>query len=582
MKIEETENKYLMKRIYLIGKITLLVLLVAGLNQSCTNLDEELYSDVTPDDFLQSEEQFVSALGAAYSSLGGYASNDIHNANEVCTDEMVVPTRGQDWDDGGHWRRLHLHSWNLEDPIIGGAWNFGFGGVNNANRNIALFESLVETGQVDQAEGEAIIAELKVLRSFFYWLLMDAYGNVPYVDSFFDAPAEPSTNSRADIFANLVQSLNENIPMLTKEKSGETYGRMTYWGAKALQAHLYLNAEVYTGTAMWDQAIAACDDIINNGGFALEGDYFANFSAANTGTNEMIWSIPYDEVFFGGFNMNMRTGHYGNQQTFNFTSQPWNGFCSLEEFYNSYEDGDLRKGQPGTLDGPSVVRGNFLAGFQYTSGGAPVTDTGWEQADPNNPEKPVDPDGAPVNLGSVGSGAPVIHELGPNALRQDGVRISKWEHELGATPNMNNDFAIFRYADILLVKAEALWRQTGNPTHSEALALVNQIRARAGVDDLTTLDGELSFDIGGGIVPGGELLNERGREMFGELTRRRDLIRWGLFTETEVVDGQERLLWGLPANNPGDVYNGGDHTIIFPIPRGQLDANKNLQQNPGY
>ncbi len=564
-----------MKSRFKIGKLILALFFVAGINQSCTNLDEELYSDVTPTDFLQAEEQFVSALGAAYSSLAGYASGGEFSVQETSTDEMVVPTRGSDWDDGGHWRRLHLHSWNFEDPEINGAWGFYFSGVNNCNRNIALFESLVESGQVPQAEADAFIAELKVLRSFFYWLLIDTFGNVPYVDDFFNTPDAPPTNSRQEIFGEIVQSLNTEVPKLSKAKDGTTYGRINYWAGKALQAKLYLNAEVYTGTPMLDEAIAACDDIINNGGFSLESDYFANFDAGNTGTNEMIFAIPYDEVFLRGLNLNMRTLHYGSQFTFNLTSQPWNGFCTLEEFYNSYEGDDLRRGDQGTLDGPPVRRGNFLAGYQYQSDNStPVTDSGWEQFDESNPNKPADVDGEHLNLGNIGTGEPQLHELGPNALRQDGVRISKWEHELGATDNMNNDWAVFRYADILLLKAEAEWRKSPSATNATALALVNQIRERAKVDPLTSLDGPLSFDIEGGPVPGGELFNERGREMFAEHDRRRDLIRWGFWTDVEK--------WGLPANNPGDAFNTAEYTELFPIPRSRLDANPNLDQNSGY
>jgi starch-binding outer membrane protein, SusD/RagB family len=563
-----------MKNIHNIGRIVLLVLFMAGISPSCTNLDEELYSDVTPEDFLQAEEQFVSALGTAYSSLAGYGSGGSLSLHETSTDEMVVPTRGSDWDDGGHWRRLHLHSWNFEDPEINGAWGFYFTGVSNCNLNIAMFESLVEEGRVSAEDAGAFISELKVLRSFFYWLLMDSFGNVPIVDDFFNTPAEPATEDRELVFDFIVNSLAEEVPKLSKARDGTTYGRMNYWAGRTLQAKIFLNAEVYTGTPRWDDVIAACDDIINNGGFSLEGDYFSNFSAQNTGTNEMIFAIPYDQVFLTGFNMNMRTLHYGSQQTFNLTAQPWNGFCTLEEFYNSYEDGDLRKGQPGTLDGPSPVRSNFLAGYQYKTDGDLVTDSGWEQANPANPEKPVDPDGAPLNLGNIGTGAPVIHELGPNALRQDGIRINKWEHELGATDNMNNDFAVFRYADVLLMKAEAVWRQSGSASDATALALVNQIRERADVDPISSLDGPLSFDMAAGSVSGGELFNERGREMFAEHDRRRDLIRWGFFTDVDK--------WALPANNPGDVINTSDRTLIFPIPRERLDANKNLVQNPGY
>jgi hypothetical protein len=106
------------------------------------------------------------------------------------------------------------------------------------------------------------------------------------------------------------------------------------------------------------------------------------------------------------------------------------------------------------------------------------------------------------------------------------------------------------------------------------LALVNQIRDRADVPDLTTLDGPVSYDMTGPSVLGGELFNEIGREMFAEHHRRQDLIRWGLYDELEK--------WILPYYNPGDVIKKGAHLTIFPIHKDKIAANPNLEQNPGY
>jgi hypothetical protein len=216
----------------------------------------------------------------------------------------------------------------------------------------------------------------------------------------------------------------------------------------------------------------------------------------------------------------------------------------------------------GTLDGPQTRRGTFLAGYQYKSDGTLVTDSGAE---------PEDPDGEVLYFD------PAITTIGPNTLRQMGARNGKWEFEAGSNENMSNDYAIFRYADILLMKAEALWRKSSNPTDAEALALVNQVRTTHGgteIDPLTTLDGPISYKIEEGSQPGGELLNERGREMAFEQTRRQDLIRWGIFTEVEK--------WSPPSGFAGDAINSDPHTNLFPIPRSVLEANRNLIQNPGY
>ena len=553
----------------------LFALMVIPFNQSCTNLDEELYGEVTPDNFFNTEEENVSALGAAYTQFGNFASGDPLSLQEVSTDAMVVPTRGQDWDDGGAWRRLHLHSWTSEDGYTNGGWNFGFGGVNTANRLIFQFSSLVESGQVEQSTADAFIAELEAVRGFFYWQLIDLYGNVPLALDFADPNASPPTVPRAEVYTAIVSSLETAVPKMSKAVDGTTYGRMNYYGGQTLLAKLYLNAEVYSGSAQWDKVIAACDQVINSGSYDLESNYFSNFNVDNSSSKEFIFAIPYDQVFYQGFNLAVRTLHYGSQQTYDLTAQPWNGFCTLEEFYNSYDDADLRKGDVGTTTGPASKRGNFIAGYQYKLGGGSfVTDDGFKSADPDRLPEPFagDTDGLPLNFGSIGSGEPQINELGPQALRQAGVRIGKWEIGVGSMPNnMSNDYAIFRYADVLLMKAEALWRKGQN---AEALILVNQIRNRAGVPDLASLDGPLSYDMDGGNVSGGELFNEIGREMFAENHRRQDLIRWGFFTDVSK--------WVLPFYNPGDVLTEDSYTTLFPIHRDKLSANSNLTQNPGY
>lgn len=556
------------KSLYLI-RVVMILLGVAALSQSCTKLDETLYDTVTPANFFKSDAQFVSALGAAYTQLGGYASGDVNNLQELSSDEMAVPTRGQDWDDGGNWRRLHLHSWKFEDNAVGGAWDFCFGGVNTANRLIYQFTSLSTSGQVKADVAAAYISELQTLRDFFYWQLVDLYGNVPLVTDFVTAPAAPATALRADVYNFIITDLETAVPQLTKTVDGTTYGRMNYWAGKFLLAKLYLNAAVYTGvngatgTAQWDKTIAACDEIINSGKFSLESNYFANFNIADQTSKEFIFAIPYDKIFFTGFELVDQTLHYGSQYTYNLQGQPWNGFCTLEQFYNSYDPTDLRRGDVGTKTTPASKRGNFLAGYQFKLGGGLVTDDGADAKDP---------DGKPLNFGNIGDGIPQINELGPQAFRQSGVRIGKWEFEVGGTTEMSNDFGVFRYADVMLMKAEALFRK-GNT--AAALPLVNQIRERAGLTDLASLDGKLSFDLAGPVVAGGELFNEMGREMFAEHNRRQDLIRWGFFNNNDK--------WHLPFNNAGDAMNTvGAYLKLFPINKAKLAANPNLVQNPGY
>ena len=508
-----------MQKILKYGRVWLLSFFMLGAYNSCTDLEEEVFDRVTADNFFQSDEEFISALGGAYSALdniwGGH--NGTWSTQEVTSDEFMVPQRGQDWFDGGIWLRAHRHEWTPTEPWLNNAWNQLYSGVNACNRVIDQFTSLNVEGS------DAFIAELRVLRGIFYLQLLDIFGNVPLVTSF-DVTEPPANSTRAEVFNFIESDVSASVNLLTETNGGVAYGRVNKWTAHALLTRLYLNAEVYTGTPRWSEVVAQADQIINSGVYSLETNYFANFAADNAGSSENIFVKVYDRVFSPNFQIVAMTLHYNSQATFNLTFQPWNGYCSLQEFYESYAEDDAR-------------RASFLAGPQFAADGSRVTDIG---AEPN------DPDGPPLTF------TPEINEHFPNALRQAGVRAAKFEFESGATNNLDNDFPIFRYGDVLLSKAEALMRMNGEGD-AEALALVNQIHERAGLAPYTAL----TFD---------ELLAERGREMFMEAVRRQDLIRFGKW-------GDE---WDFKPASDASVRQ------LMPIPTPQLDANKSLQQNPGY
>ena len=212
---------------FIIGRVLLVTVFLTAFHLSCTNLDEELFDTVTPDNFFNTDEEFVAALGAAYTTLYGFMG-DFFAAQEVSTDAVVVPTRGPDWDDGGHWRRLHLHRYTPDDPIINGSWNFNFGGINTCNRLIFQFESL------DNANANAFISELKVLRALYYYWLLDLYGNVPIVTEF-DVPPDfaPPSNTRQEVYTFVESEITSGINQLTQDVGGAAYGRMNFYAAQA-------------------------------------------------------------------------------------------------------------------------------------------------------------------------------------------------------------------------------------------------------------------------------------------------------------------------------------------------------------
>lgn len=517
-------------------------------SQSCTDLEEELYSEVTADNFFKTDQEFIAALGQAYSSFGGIGNHsNLWSINEIASDELVVTTKGGDWYDGGVLLQLHQHEFAPNNGFFNNAWGFMYGGVNTCNRLIFQFEQLA-AGDPSKAEASGkFISELRAIRALWYYWLLDSFGNVPLVTSFAvaEGAGSPPNTPRASIYSFVESELNAVMDDLPVAKDASTYGRMTRWVALSILTKMYLNAEVYTGTAQWQKAIDAAQEIVDDGPFSLEGTYRNNFLINNQNSTENIFVYPYDKVFAGGFNWPMMTFHYASQTVYRFTDQPWNGYSVVEEFYNSYVDPAKNPGPQGPVwkglataqvDGTVDERlSNFVVGPQYNPDGSRATDPGFDSSDP---------DGAPLTF------TPQINEIYPNGWRQGGARIGKYEVEVGGTANMSNDFVVFRLGDIVLSLAEAKWRL--NAGDAEALSLVNQIRERAGVDPF----GSLTAD---------NLLAERGREMFAEMTRRQDLIRFDRWDdawwEKDVSDAKYKL---------------------FPIPQQQLDSNDNLVQNPGY
>lgn len=527
---------------------------------SCTDLTENVNNQVTAENFFKTDEEFISALGDAYGALTQYGGNfAVNMLAEVPSDEIVVGHKGADWEDGGMWIRLHRQNFQPSEDVIVNTWNEFYNGIANANRLIFQFETVVESGDVSQEDANAFIAELRALRAFYYYNLLDNYGNVPIVTDFQQDPAttaQPSRDfdeGRAAVFEFVEQELLEVLP-LVDDNVAATIGRVNKWVVHMTLAKLYLNSEVYVGISRWEDVITHTDAIIDSNNYSLTGNYFDNFSVQNTGSPEHIFTVPFDEVFLGGFNLHMMTNHILSQPAFNFGSQPWNGFQTMTEFYGSYIDPVENPGPQGDVVGldpeGSMVTGtlderlgNFLVGPLLDLQGNPILDEGHE-AD--------DPDGPPITH------TPYINELTPNSWRQAGARIAKYEMEIGLSgSNMNNDLVLYRYADVLLMKAEALWRL--NPGDGTALMLVNEIRSRAGVDPFTFLDEE-------------NLLAERGREMFYENVRRQDLLRF------EGLKGGDTR-W----NDPWWEKDLSQTSVnIYPIPQNQLEANPNLVQNPGY
>lgn len=501
--------------------------------QSCTDLEPEVFSDLTPANFPTSEADIISSYLNVYTNLyplmnhGGYMS-----IQEVSSDEIMIPQRGSDWFDGGIWLRTHRGNFDPQDPQFNGAWSFLYQGALKAN----IVIDAIEQSSLPEADKAVFLAELRTLRAYFYYQLADSFGDVPLITEDSEAVTEPMATPRAEIYNFVINELNEAAGDLSRETGAATYGRINFYANRALASRFLLNAEVMTGSARWDEAEAAADEVINANVYSLTDNYFENFDPDNdnglTGTSENLWVIPYDApAVAGGFNIPQMTLHYSSQATFNLVDQPWNGYCTLQEFYDSYDDDDARKGEFGNQQ----TRGNFLAGPQFAADGVtPIVDGSAD--DPGGPELVFTPE---------------VNALEPNAFRQAGARVFKYGFEIGSPNTLKNDFPIIRYAEVLMNKAEAMWRQNEGGYGM----LVNMIRERAELDDIDEDDMDADF-----------LLAERGREFFYEGTRRQDLIRFDQFNAP----------WFGKDNASPETAK------LFPIPAPQLNANRNLQQNPGY
>ena len=511
----------------------LLVALTVFVGVACSDLDENLRGDFTEEDLTPNNPGLGATpnvngtipndgLNSAYSELlnGTAAHESYFTITGVSTDEMVITQKGGDWFDGGIWLNMHRHDFRPTNPGLNNAWTAAYGGISEAN-------SLLANGGLNANQ----TAQLRVLRAFFYWRLMDTFGRVKIVTTpGVDAPQV----DRPAVYDFVVREITESIPDLGTNNG---YSRLNEYAAYAMLAKIYLNAEVYTrpypytpgtGTPAWQEAIDAADMVINSGQYNLDSDFASVFAPDNVENMEHIFIAPYDEVTGTGMNFAQMTLHYPSQLTFDLQNQPWNGYSTLEEFYNSYDANDVRR------------EASFIAGPQTDLNGNPILDVAFDKADP---------DGAPINY------TPAINELAPNGSRQAGARLGKFSFKIGQGDNMDNDYTILRYADVLMAKAEAVARRDGNWSNSTTLALVNQLRARAGVTNFSALTAD-------------EFLAELGREFFQESKRRTDLIRFEAWGDS---------WWEKDGHN--DSYKN-----VMPIPLDQINAttDNSLTQHEDY
>lgn len=512
---------------------------------SCTDLDETVYSKISIEDTEFTSEDLNSLIATAYISVRDmYKSWDgMPDIYEESSDCIVVPARvGIGW--GSYYIKMHQHTYE-PGSYMGhtyACWTNCYTGITNVNRVIY---------QLEQMEGienkENYIAELRAVRAFFYYVLFDNFRNIPVVTQY-DLPDGyyPEQSTGQEVFDFLVSELTDVMDYLSEERSQATYGRFTKWAAKMVLAKLYLNSEAYFGSKMYEEAQAEVQDIINSGLFELAENYLDPFKFDNEGCVEQIFVIPQDPSYTTWWFYPYKTLHPYSQATFDLPGAPYGGSSAIPQFIDTYDSLDTR------------LTDCFLQGPQYSSSGEIIM---------------VDEDTLNyVNYMSYVEGC----------YPMEGYRLVKYEISIGDDAATGNDIQVFRYTDALMIKAECLLRRGYG---DEAAAIVSEVRARAFKDNperaIVTANkleggsvykygtyeyGEITDYQGGDDIDYGGFLDELGWEFVGEHHRRQDLIRFNVYT---------RKKWfSKPVSE--------EYKEIFPIYYEFLDANPNLQQNPGY
>lgn len=570
---------------YIIGSMLLSSILLA----SCS-LDETPRSKFSEEEaFSTPKLVYVNTVANVYSSIGnglyGSDGGSVHTFQEFSSDASMIPGRQGDWVDGGAWQNIFLHNFESSVSKYNDVWNNLYRVIGLANSSIDRLNKYLG----EHPEYAEYVYELRALRAVYYYYVMDLFGQVPLVVSSEVSANEVNQSNRSDVFKFVTSELAECIPHLSDSKSqneGEYYGRITKAVAYMCMAKCAINAPVYTiddttptsysafvGTDKSGKATASeeqgktvsemgkninitldgetrnawetavyCADQIASLGYRLQPSYADNFIVANQNSVENIWTRPNDCVNYKIDDYNIvRTLHYNHGGAIGY--QGWNGACSSKQQMLVYGYG--------TANPDPRLKLNFYTDKDYMEETGKAVEDGATGKDLEYMPLAVKVDFTATD--------------DPHAMKCSGARMKKYEFDKSTTQqfSFNNDLVIWRYADALLLKAEAEYRM-GNK--AEALTIVNEVRGRVAA----TLRTELTLN---------DILDERMLELAWEGVRRQDQIRFCTFTEP-TADRFKGVTHNASAGDYNDDTQG--YTMVYPIPYAVLNLNKKLHQNPGY
>lgn len=524
---------------------------VLGITASCTDLDVDVKSKYTeyPNDPVAIEGKMSDVYYSFRQALG----NNYNRVQTFSSDEATGVSFGTDYFDKGENIHPSIHNFmSGDDPAS--YWTDLASGITKCNKIIEEFK-----------ETPKVAAPARLMRAFYHFILMDSYGDVPVLDHL---PADNEAvvrSPRKEVAEFIEKEVKECLPDLSDKNDASTYGKPNKWMAEALLIKLYINWGVYTcgdvtkydvattKNSKIDECVKYCDDIIGSGLFNLNDPYRKKFMFDNgPQIKDFIYAMPYDKVsaqglLYGRYRAFRRIddgdteGYYGGKM-----GKSCAGICAMNpEFADLFcLEGDDRN--------DAVLEGKVFIHDAITG----------EETD-----KPYIYKGTQLELTKTitlqeGGLATLNCGATPDGWRQ-GYRSIKFypnPNEYSAYNRyQSNDVPIFRYADIILTKAEAIKRGATATNGDTPQSLFNQIRSYV---HAPLLDHDPSLQ---------EILDERGREFFDENWRRNDMIRFGTF-ESE---------YGFHKHSNPDARF--DKTCrILPVPDDILKENTNWEQNPGY
>ncbi|MBO4634548.1 MAG: RagB/SusD family nutrient uptake outer membrane protein [Bacteroidales bacterium] len=568
------------------------LLTLALMAASCDKMLEEVnYGNPTTKDLMVSEENVALLVGQCYAEVKWLHDHwGYWGVVTLTADEGLCPTRvpDKDWEDGGYWKNLNTHNWNQMGNAFKNIWNTTIQGAVLCNKLLKTLENSKES--MSEAVYNQYVGELETMRSYYYYMLFDCFGRIPYLEEFVDKADDPLMEPQ-DVWSHLVNCLEKNAPNLPKVTDENSralnYGRATQGFAYALLARLYLNAESFGCTPanitltngyttpisssadFYTNVVRCCDAIIDAHSYSIEPDFFTNFKIDNADSKENIFVIvengqadiderSYDGMMLNKLRIALLTLNYNHQKTYKLKETPWNGFCARPGFIDRYDKKDVR-GPGYEKDGTNNTKqwGWFL-GPIYDASGNLCTDKDKKKSSAIIIKEIVDENGEEEPTLSA------VSDL-------SGARSIKYEiDKAGKYKYSENDFVLFRYADVLWMKEEAILRG-GSGTSGWGSDDFKTLRARCFAYDGKEADYNAAYP--SALTLDG-ILDERGREFAWENMRRRDLIRFGKFNDETYVQY---------------VTAKDDYRKWFPIPFSVLeksvrDENGNAvwTQNEGY